>query len=122
MALAWKVAAVSLVAGGLMGLLVLGAAAVAGRRRKGCLWLAGTAWGALTCGLLLTDCLGPQWYPAPSAVAVPLLFGGVFGWPIALVWQRPQWFVRWVGAQLVMLLTAGPAYLILLVAALCALS
>jgi|GEM_PF-2796429 len=107
--------------GGIIGLMVLAAAAVAGRQRKVPYWLAGTGWGMVVTGLSLADCLigsgrGPSFI---SDMAVPLFFGGVLVWPVALSWKHPRWALRWLAAQGVMLLTVAPAFIAAVGGALC---
>lgn len=117
-----RLALISLALGALMGLLVLAAAAAAGRTRRVVPWLIGTAWGVLCTGLLLTDCLSGRGPGPASEAAFPAYYGGVIAWPAALVWGRPRPALRWLFAQLVMLLTAGPAFLAAVAAAFCALT
>lgn len=121
MSLTQRLALVSLGLGAVMGLLVLAAAAAAGRPKKVAPWLTGTAWGIVSTGLLLTDCLSSGGPGPVSEAAFPIFYGGVVAWPILLVWGRPRWLLRWLFAQLIMVLTAGPAFLAAVAAALCSL-
>lgn len=115
-----KMAMLSLIIGVVLGLLVLGAAAAAGRPRKLPFWLAGTAWGVLATALVLTDCLRPGLAPGKvSGLAFPLYFAGVVGFPVALVWGQRPWLLRWVLAQVILLVTVPPAFLAAVVSALC---
>lgn len=114
-----RLALASLGVGAIMGLLVLAAAAVGGNQRKLYHWLIGTGWGSVVTSLMLTDCLNGG-RPGPiSEAAIPLFFGGLALWPAVMVWGRRPWFWRWLGAQLVMLVNIGPAFMVAIVAALC---
>ncbi len=117
-----RLALLSLTVGAVMGLLVLAAAAAAGREKKLIHGLAGTAWGALASGLLLTDCLAAGGPGPISEAAFPLYYGGVIIWPIVLVWGQPRWGLRWLGAQLLLLLTALPAFVVAVASAYCTLT
>jgi len=114
-----RLAILSVVIGGIMGLLVLAAAMAAGHTRKLPFWLAGSAWGALTVGLLLTDCLHMRGPGPVSEAAFPVFFAGVAAWPVVLVWGQPHWMWRWLYAQLILLVTLGPAFLVAVLAAMC---
>ncbi|HWI51257.1 MAG TPA: hypothetical protein VNT01_03835 [Symbiobacteriaceae bacterium] len=117
-----KLALLTLAIGGIVGLLVLGAAAAAGRQRKLPYWLAGTAWGLLATGMLLSDCAGPGLGPSALArSAYPLFLAGVTGFPVALVWGQRPWALKWFLAQVIMLVTLGPAFLAAVISALCSL-
>ncbi|HWI64257.1 MAG TPA: hypothetical protein VNT75_20655 [Symbiobacteriaceae bacterium] len=117
-----RLALLSLLIGGVQGLLVLGAAAAAGRPRKLPYWLAGTAWGLLTTGMLLSDCAGPNLGPSAFARAgYPVFFAGLAGFPVALVWGQRPWVLRWLLAQVVLLVSIAPAFLAAVVSALCSL-
>lgn len=109
----------SLAVGAVMGLLVLAAAAAAGRPKKLLPWLIGSAWGVLYAGLLLTDCLARRGPGPLSEAAFPIYYTGLFAWPAALAWGRPKWGLRWLYAQMIMLLTAIPAFVTAVAAALC---
>lgn len=111
----------SLVIGGVMGLLILMAAAAADRQPKLWLFLAGIGWGVLATALLLTDCYYQRGPGPVSNTAFPVFFAGVFAWPAYLAWRQRLWPLRWVLAQLVMLLTLLPAFGVAVAAAMCAL-
>lgn len=117
-----KLAILTLVMGGVVGLLVLGAAAAAGRPRRLPYWLAGTAWGIITAAMLLSDCTGSRLAPSVLArSAYPVFFAGLIGFPISLVWGQRPWLMRWFLAQLILLLAAGPAFIAAVISALCSL-
>lgn len=116
-----RLALASLVVGAILGLLVLAAAAAAGATKKWIHWLAGTAWGVLSSGLLLTDCLHGRGPGPVSAASFPIFYAGVLLWPGVLAWRQPRWGLRWLYAQLIMLLTAIPAFLVAVAAAFCTL-
>lgn len=117
-----KLALLSLFIGGILGLLVLGAAAAAGRPRKLPYWLAGTAWGLLTTGMLLSDCAGANLGPSTIARAgYPVFFAGLAGFPVALVWGQRPWLLKWLLAQVILLVSVAPAFLAAVVSALCSL-
>lgn len=115
-----KLTLVGLGFGLVFGLTVLGAAWAAGHPRRLRFWLAGTAWGMLASGLVLSDCVTRG--PGPSAIsnaAFPLYAAGLLGFPVALAWKRERWGWRWLFAQLILLLSLPPALLAAVVAALC---
>lgn len=114
-----KLALLSVILGGITGLLVLGAAAVVKHPTKGRFWLGGTAWGIIVCVLMLTDCLHQRGPGPVSDAAIPLFFAGLFLWPAAMTWRQSKWGVKWPLAQLVMLLTIGPAFFAAVIAAMC---
>ena len=116
-----RLALASFILGGILGLLVLGAAAATGNRHRMRYWLGGTVWGILSIGLVLTDCLRPATgYGPASEAAFPLFFAGVLGFPAALVWGQKPWGLRWVYAQLIMLVALAPGFMAIVAAALCA--
>lgn len=116
-----RLALASFILGGILGLLVLGAAAAAGNRHRLRYWLGGSVWGVLSMGLVLTDCLHPPTgYGPASGMAFPLFFAGVLGFPAALVWGQRPWALRWAFAQVIMLVSLLPGFMALVAAALCA--
>jgi hypothetical protein len=115
-----KLALMSILIGGVLGLLVLGAAAAAGRPRKLPFWLGGTAWGVVAIMLVMTDCVHPGLGPGKVAgVAFPIYFAGLVGFPVAMVWGQRPWLLRWFLAQVVLLVSIAPAFLAAVVSALC---
>jgi hypothetical protein len=114
-----RLAVAALVIGGILGLLVLAAAWGTGHPRKGPFWLAGTVWGVVSAGLVLTDCLHPGGPGPVSGAAFPLYFAGLAGFPAAMAWRQPQWYMRWIFAQLILLLTLLPAFAAVVASALC---
>lgn len=107
--------------GAIVGLLVLLAALAGGQaRRKGTFGLGGVAWGTLMAWLVLTDCTHTHIGGGRlSDIALPLFFGGIIAWPVAMAWRQPNWFWRWLAAQLIVVLTVVPMYLLAVVSALC---
>ncbi|HYG57990.1 MAG TPA: hypothetical protein VD902_07985 [Symbiobacteriaceae bacterium] len=116
-----RLALATFVMGAILGLLVLGAAAVTGNKFRTRYWLGGTLWGILSIGLVLSDCLNPATGHGPAnGLAVPLFFAGTLGFPAALVWRQQGWVRRWLFAQLIMLVGVVPGFIALVAAALCA--
>lgn len=122
MTLTLRLAIESILFGAVLGLLVLAAAAAAGRTRKLPFWLSGTAWGIITSGLALSDCLHKAGSGPVSDAAFPVFFGGLLLFPVLLVWRQPYWFLRWILAQSVLVLCIGPAFLVAVIGAMCTLS
>lgn len=116
---AQRLALAAVIVGLVIGLLVLGAAWAAGRRHKTLFWMGGTAWGILLSWLILTDCIRPIGHGPLGDIALTIYFGGLVIWPVGLAWGQPRWWLRWLLAQLVMLLTLAPAFLVAIVSALC---
>ncbi|HYF94535.1 MAG TPA: hypothetical protein VD969_20140 [Symbiobacteriaceae bacterium] len=121
MPVAARLALLALVIGGILGLLVLGAAAAAGRQKRLPFWLAGTAWGLLTAGMMLSDCaagagMGPG---ALSRSAFPVFFAGLAGFPVAVIWGQKPWLLKWFLAQLILLVAIAPAFFTAVISALC---
>jgi hypothetical protein len=115
-----RIVILALLVGGILGLLVLGAAAAAGRPRKQPYWLAGTIWGILTSAMLLSDCAGSNLGPSFLArAAYPVFFAGVAGFPVVLVWGERPWALKWFLAQGILLLSVGPAFVAAVISALC---
>lgn len=117
-----RLALLSLAVGAIMGLFVLAAAAAAGQPKRWVHWLAGTVWGVLSTGMLLTDCLHGNGPGPVSDAAFPLYYLGVLIWPVVLAWGKARWGLRWLYAQSLMLLTAIPGFLVAVAAAFCTLT
>lgn len=117
-----RVALFSLAVGLIFGLLVMAVAAVAGRTHKGLFFLGGLAWGTLSAGLMLTDCLHGRTPGPVSDAAFPVYFAGLVAWPAIAVWRQPNWPLRWLGAQAILLVSAVPAFMVTIIAALCTLT
>lgn len=114
----------AIILGALMGWLVVGAAWVAGRRtHRSWTWLGGFVWGAFATAMILSDCMRKSPGPGPlSDAALPLVVFGVIGWPLFLAylsWPAERWWLRWIAAQVVMLLNLAPVFLAGIVAVLC---
>lgn len=121
MALRDPLVVASLLAGGLTGLLVAGAASVAGRGRPAALFSAGALWGLAVAGLLLTDCRPALTARPLSDWAFPLYFAGLLLWPVLLARGRFS-LGGWLGAQLLLLLTIALYYPLAVATALCTLT
>jgi hypothetical protein len=105
--------------GAMMGLIVVGATAVARREVSLRIWLGGLLWGSLTTGMIVADCK-PGFDPGMlSNAALLLVVVGCIAVPIALTWTAERHYLRWFLAQLVMLLNIGPIFFAGLLAALC---
>jgi hypothetical protein len=114
-----RLAVAALVIGGIFGALVLAAAWGTGHPRKVPFWLAGTAWGILSGVLVLTDCLHSGGPGPVSNAAFPIYIAGLLGFPVAMAWRQPQWYLRWIFAQLILLLSLLPAFAAVVASALC---
>jgi hypothetical protein len=113
--------ALTLGGGAIIGVLVLLAAAAAGKgERKWHFGLGGTAWGFALAWMALADCPGPGATPGQmSNIAFPVLLGGLVIWPVVMAWGQPRWFWRWLAAQLVVALALAPAFVLGVLVALC---
>jgi hypothetical protein len=70
--------------------------------------------------MLLSDCVGANLGPSFFArAAYPVFFAGVVGFPVALVWGQRPWVLKWLLAQVILLLSAAPAFLVAVASALC---
>lgn len=119
MSITLRLALTSLAVGCFMGLVVAAAARAGGRPRRLPFFLAGSGWGVIVSGLILTDCL-PGMGPGPvSESSFSLFFAGLFLFPPVITWGRSRRVIRWVYAQLVMLLNLLPGFIMAVTAALC---
>lgn len=119
MSITLRLALASLAVGCFMGLVVAAAAWAGGRARRLPFFLAGSGWGVLVTGLILTDCL-PGMGPGPvSESSFTLFFGGMLLFPPAISWGQDRRVLRWLYSQLVMLLNLVPGFVMAVTAALC---
>jgi len=105
--------------GAIMGLIVVGAARIAGRPATLGIWLGGLFWGSMATGMIMAGCGSGYAFEILSNTGLVVAVLGLVALPIALTWQAVSHYWRWFLTQLFMLLNIGPIIFAGLLAVLC---